>query len=213
MPRVTIVTVSLAAVALTCLGFAVASEIELRRYPELWAGLTPLRVPMAAGEVTRASFKAVWSEPHYFALVFRADLEPAATALVAQAMSSVGRTQGNVIPFDFDWRAFERGREVGRGSGRGRPQGAFVGSGERGLIFGKFPVAAGRSYEVEVRVGTTFQRIALMRPVIAVGVNSPGPSVGLPWVKELNRPIAIALTVLGLLFLAGAIWTTRSRAG
>ena len=33
--------------------------------------------------------------------------------------------------------------------------------------------------------------------------------VGLPWAKELNRPIELVLVSFGLLFLGGTIWTAR----
>ena len=212
MRRDSIATISLAGVAFTLFAVAVACELEFRRYPTLLAGLTPVQVPLAKGEVTRASFEAVWSEPHYLALVFPSDQDPEAASLLSQAASSVGSAKVDVIPFDFEWRAFEGASEVGRGSGRSRPIGAF-GSGGHGLMFGEFLVHAGRTYDVEVRLGTSFERMAPMRPMIEVGVNKPGPSLGLPWVKSLSRPVAAILGACGLLFLGGAIWTIKKRTG
>ena len=212
MARAGIATVSLAGIGCLLLVAAIACESEFRQYPAKLAGLTPVRVPIATNQVLRTSFKAVWSEPHYVALVFPSDVDPESAQLLAQANRSVGAARENPVPFDFDWRAFEGGTEVGQGSGRARPTGAFAlagASGRQGLGFGEFQVIAGRTYDLELRSGPAFDRFARLGPMIEVGVNTAGPSVGLPWVKEFSRPVAIVLASFGLLFLAGAIWTFK----
>jgi hypothetical protein len=83
------------------------------------------------------------------------------------------------------------------------------GSSERGLIFGEFPAVAGHTYALEAWPGTAFEPWARANPTIEIGVNVPGPSIGLPWVKEFGRPIAIILAIFGLMFLSGAVWTAR----
>jgi hypothetical protein len=208
MPRTPIATIALGSVALVLFATAAACELEFRRLPALSAGLEPLRVPMAEGGPTRASFQAVWSEPHYVALIFADQQDPETTDLLAQAGSAMGISGTKVVQFDFEWRALEGTREVGRGSGHNGPAGSFSGS-EHGLLFGEFPVRAGRTYDVELRPSAGFERWASAKPLLAVGVNVPGPSVSLPWVQALNRPVAGILAALGLLFLGGAIWTIR----
>lgn len=208
MPRLPVATISLAGVGLILLGAAAACELEFRRLPALMAGLQPLSAPMAESGLTRASFKAVWSEPHYVALIFADQQAPETTALLAQAGSAAGISGTSVVPFDFEWRALEGTREIGRGSGQKGPVGSFGGT-EPGLLFGEFPVRAGRTYDVELRTGPAFDRWASAKPQLAVGVNVPGPSLGLPWTEALNRPIAGIFAAMGLLFLGGAIWTMK----
>ena len=192
MPRVRIATVALSGLSFVFLAAAAACEFEYRQYPVQLAGLTPLRVSMATSEPVRASFTAVWSERHYLALVFPPNVDLETAALLTQAASTVGATRAEIVRFDFDWRVRENAIEVARGSGRAHPTGAF-GSGERGLQFGEFPAVAGRTYAVEATPGASFQAWTRASPSIEVGVNSAGPSVGLPWVKEFSRPIAIIL--------------------
>lgn len=142
------------------------------------------------------------------ALVFPSNVDPETAALLSQAESTIGGVRENAIHFDFDWRVLEGGVEVGRGSGRARPTGGF-GSGERGLVFGEFPAAAGHTYELEARSGSGFESWVRANPMIEVGVNVAGPSVGLPFVKEFSRPIAFILAIAGLMFLCGAVWTVK----
>jgi len=208
MAKVKLATVSLGGLSLVLLAAAAVCEYEYRRYPVQLAGLTPLRVSIATSAPVRASFTAVWSEPHYVALVFPSNLDPETAALLFQAESTIGSTRENAVHFDFDWRVLEGAIEVGRGSGRGRPTGGF-GSGERGFTFGEFLAVAGHIYELEARPGTAFESWARANPLIEVGVNVAGPSIGLPWVEEFSRPIAFILAIFGLMFLGGAVWTGR----
>ncbi len=60
------------------------------------------------------------------------------------------------------------------------------GSREQGLTFGEFPAIEGRTYQLEARPGTAFEKWARTEPVLQVGVNVPGPSLGLPLVKEFQ---------------------------
>ena len=168
---------------------------------------------MAESETVRASFTAVWSEPHYVALVFPANVEPEIKAALDRLALSLGGPSQNTPQLDFDWRVVSASTEVGRGSGRERPTRAFFGSLETGLAFGGFAVNAGQTYELEVRRGPAFEPFAHAVPLIEVGVNSPGPSLGLLWVKEFSRPIAVILAAVGLAFLGGAAWSMRERAG
>ena len=202
-------TISLTGAAFVCLAVAAACELEFQQYPEKFAGLTPLRVPVEKSETVRASFKAVWSEPHYLALVFSSGTNPEVATLLDQASASVGSTKTIAIAFDFDWRAFEGTSEVGRGSGRNPLTGVFGTREHGGLMFGEFPVIAGKTYHVEIQPGPAFAPVVQLKPTMEVGVNRAGPSIGLPWVKEFSRPIAIILAALGLMFLSGAIWTMK----
>jgi len=208
MPRVPIATISLGSVAFVLFAAAAACEFQFRQLPALTAGLEPLRAPIVENGLTRASFKAVWSEPHYVALIFADQRNPEVTALLTQAGSAAGISGTNVVPFDFEWRALEGTREIGSGSGHNGPVGSFGGK-EQGLLFGEFPVRAGRTYDVEFQPGPGFERWARARPVLAAGVNVPGPSLGLPWTQSLNRPVAGILVAMGVLFFAGAIWTMK----
>ena len=214
MRRVSIATVTLGSLSLVFLAAAAACEFKYRQYPVRLAGLTPLRVSMATMEPVHASFTAVWSEPHYVALVFPSNVDQETVASLARAASLVGARTEQAIQFDFDWRVREGAIEVARGSGRGRPTSAFgptsaLGSGERGLAFGEFPAVAGHTYAFEATPDTAFQAWTHAAPSVEVGVNSAGPSVGLPWEKEFSRPLTIILAGLGLTFLGGAIWTIR----
>jgi hypothetical protein len=201
-------TIVLVSASLVALAAATSCEIEYRRYPTLFAGLTPLRVPLRSERI-RASFTAVWSEPHYVALVVRNNVDPEVDSLIDRLASSVGSASQNVEQLDFDWRVLSAGIELGRGTGRERPTGAFYG-GEAGLQFGRFLAKADRIYELEVRQGAELGVLARAEPTIEVGVDSPGPSLGLRWVKDLNRPLAVALTLVALAFFAGALSTVRN---
>ena len=208
MARISLGTIALGGLSFVLLAAAAACEFEYRQYPLQLAGLTPLRVSMAKWEPVRESFTAVWSEPHYVALVFPSNVDLEIAAVLAQAASAVGSTREGTVQFDFDWRVREGAIEVAKGSGRAHPTGAF-GSGERGLEFGEFPAVAGHTYSVEAIPGAAFKAWTRAAPSIEVGVNSAGPSIGLPWVKEFSRPSAIVLEIFGLAFLGGFIWAIR----
>jgi hypothetical protein len=184
-------------------------EIEHRRYPTLLAGLVPLRATLGAGETLRASFTAVWSEPHYVALVFPANVDREIGATVERLASAVGRLDQSAPKVEFGWRILLAGREVGRGTGEAVPTAAFYRSGETSLAFGQFPADAGHTYELEVRQGPGFEPFVRAVPMIEIGVNSPGPSLGLAWANEFDRPLAGLLAILGLALFASAVWTTR----
>lgn len=169
--------------ALVLLAGAIACEVAFQQYPKQLAGLTPLQVPIANSETVRASFTAVWSEPHHLALVFSASADPGVVTLLDQASSSIGSLTPNSPGFDFDWRALTGNR----GWSRVRPRSGhrcFRFARTRGLIFGEFPVIAGKTYDVEVQPGPAFARMVRLKPMIEVGVNTAGPSIGLPWVKD-----------------------------
>ena len=208
MTRPNIATVTLAILAFVFLAAAVACELEYRSYPAQLAGLTPLSVPMSASEPVRASFAAVWSEPHYVALVFPRDVDSETAALLRQASDAVGAVKESAVHFDFNWQVHEGALEVGRDEGRARPTGSF-GSLEQGLEFGEFPAVAGHVYQIEIRPGPDFGAWARAQPVIEVGVNTASPSVGLPWVKDLARLLELIFASFGLIFMGGAIWTMR----
>ena len=206
MLRPNIGSMALGVLSLVFLAAAASCELQYRQYPAKLAGLTPVRVAIASGPV-RTSFTAVWSEPHYVALVFPANVDPEIATMLDQATDTVGAVRENPVHFDFDWEVREGATEVGRGSGRSRLTGSF-GSGVRGFMFGDFPAVVGHVYQLEARPGPAFQTWAAAKPLIEVGVNSASPSIGLPLVKEYSRPIAVMLAILGFTFLGGAVWTS-----
>ena len=212
MRRIRLSTLALAAGACIALAAAIACELEHRGYPKRLAGLTPLRVSIAEAENVRSSFTAVWSERHYVALVFPGNVDIEMATALDQAISAVGRANQGATRFDFDWRVLEGAVEVGRGSGQTNPTSSF-GSRERGLGFGEFPALAGHTYELEVRRGPGFEQFLRATPVVEIGVNSPGPSLGLPLIQEFARPLAGIFAVVGLGLLTGAVLTARERAG
>jgi len=206
--RVSVGTIALGVCSAVLFTVAASCEHEYRQYPVKLAGLTPLHLAMPANESVHAQFTAIWSEPHYVALVFPKTVDTKLSALLHHAANNVGADQENTVHFDFDWRILEGAIEIARGSGRMRPISSF-GSDETALAFGEFRAVAGHVYQLEARPGPSFEKWAATQPSLEVGVHSPGPSLGLPWVKEFNRPIAIVLASLGLLFLGGAWWTSK----
>jgi hypothetical protein len=164
---------------------------------------------MRANEPVREQFTAVWNERHYVALVFPKTDNAEITASIREASSNVGAFKESGVHFDFDWQVLDGAVEVGRGSGRTRPASAFGSSEAQGLAFGEFQAVAGRKYQVEARPGPSFGQWSQAKPLLEVGVNSPHPSIGLAITKELDRPIALVFASFGLLFLGGAIWTSK----
>lgn len=206
MSRPSVATITLAVLSFVFLAAAISCELEHRSYPTKLAGLAPFRVPMSASEPIRSSFTAVWSEPHYVALLFPADVDPEIAEELRRASGTVGSLKENPVLFDFYWQVHEGGSEVGRGSGHSKPTGSF-GSREQGLSFGSFQAVAGHVYQVHVTPGPEFSKWTRAQPSIEVGVNTAAPSVGLAWSRALDRPFVFIFSCFGLMFLAGTIWT------
>jgi hypothetical protein len=89
-------------IAVAAFAAAVSLFVERSRYPYYFAGLTPVRVSLAdtRGSDVVASFEAVWSEPHYVAVIFRASRSaPEVDALVERAKRDVGQQdRAGVVP-------------------------------------------------------------------------------------------------------------------
>src|SRR4029079_7365042 len=107
---------SLYVVAILLLGSAVAITFggSSRRLAE---GLVPLkRQPLTAGGI-RASFLAVWDEPHEVMVTLPTQSGlPEVDAFVASAAAHIGYYR-DCPPFDLRWRAYENGVLIGSGSG------------------------------------------------------------------------------------------------
>ena len=85
MTRINLGTLALGAASVVAFVAAIACELDYQRYPEQLAGLTPLRVSMAGADTVRGSFTAVWSEPHYVALVFPGSVDTEIAAALHHA--------------------------------------------------------------------------------------------------------------------------------
>jgi hypothetical protein len=103
-------TIVLGVCGILALAAALSSVVEQRAYPARLAGLVPLRIPLSQQDEAnvRTSFTAIWTEPHYVALVFPnnlGDLE--LESLLQRARSAVSSVRQEDGPqFDFDWRAY-----------------------------------------------------------------------------------------------------------
>src|SRR5436309_9158932 len=120
MSRIQIKATVLAVCAVLAFAAALSLELERREYQARLAGLVPLRIPLSQHNeaILRASFTAVWTEPHYVALVFPdhvGDLE--LENFLQRAGTAVGSQQQDGPQLDFDWRTLEGPIEIGRGSG------------------------------------------------------------------------------------------------
>ncbi len=198
--------VVLAGCATLAFAAAASAKVEQWRYPTLLAGLTPLRVPLAAssGAEVQASSKAIWTEPHYVALVFPATTrDPETEKVLGLARDAVGSLQQAGPLFDFEWRVLEGSAVIGRGSGHQKPLGAFGGP-SLGLQFGVFPARAGHVYVVVASLGPEFERLLLASPQLEVGVASALPSVGLAWGRGSDTAVVWFFAFVGLVFLGWA---------
>ena len=198
-----------------CFAIALAAAYEAHRDPSaLLNGLTPVRVPMSVQhrDGLRATFTAVWTEPHYVAIDFPRPIgDPDVDELVQRAESFIGHSRGPVASFDFDWQMFEGPVVIGHGSGREGPTGSFPSAERLGLMFGTFPAQTGRTYRVQILPGPNFERVLRVSPTLEVGVASATASVGLAFSRAFAVPIGQVFALLGSGCLLAAVFVHRKR--
>ena len=193
--------------ALAAFAAAISCELDARNHASRAAGLTPLEVPLTptSDSTLRRTFTTGWSALHEVELLFPGNVDAKVVALLEPIVSFNDAHQF----FDADWRVFEAGKEVGRGSGR-EPLSSISGTSQsRGFGFGKFPALAGHTYEIEFRRGPGFGVLLTASPVMAVSVGEAGPSIGLAWSAGLGRPMAFIFVVIGLGLSLGAVFVAR----
>jgi len=194
------------------LAAAVLIELDERRYPAMFAGLTPLEVPLSTPlkASLRAPFTAVWTERHEVALVFHADTTDLGVSRILARAELFVTERGEPPNFDFEWRVLEGSKIVGQGPREHRPTGWFGVSGARGYTFGgDFPAEAGHTYILEASFGPDFQRFLPAAPSIQVGVAAASASVGLA-LNHGRAPIfQYSFGFLGLFFVAWAAILSR----
>ncbi len=187
--------------------------VNWSQYQYLLAGLTPLRMPVpdTRGSEFAASFEAVWSEPHYVALVFDArHASPELADLFARAHADVGSLLPQRAAFDFEWRVVDGETVVGRGTGRARVAGESGTERDLGFIFGEVRLRAGRRYRLIMSPGATFSSLFPASPVVEVGVARPGPSLGLALGRDIDGPACVVCALLAFVSLLAA-WVVRRR--
>jgi hypothetical protein len=205
-------TIGLYASAVALIGLALATLLLRVDHKRLYDGLVPFKRSLTA-QGAHGSFLAVWSEPHEVTVGFRVPTGiPEADAFVRRATDLVGHYQRRPA-FDVKWRVYEKGVLVGSGSGSGGASAVSFGQASRLFGLGKFPVTAGRTYDVVVDVGPEFAPLLRAAPWVEVAVATATASVGLAFAESLGNTAAWVVGTLGAAVLGIALWYQRFGTG